>query len=128
MGQANFGAIANVTVSGRIRDLKKAEVKGDSTQCTFNIGVRQFRGEDKDPEYANYYMRAFGKQAEKILKFAKDGTMMTVIGGLDQRASTKDGKTRVFNNVSVDHSLIGPDGDGGSAPVKSEEPKEDLPF
>ena len=130
MGQANFGAIANVTVSGKIRDLKKVDGK-DSTQCTFNIGVRQYRGADKDPEYNNFYMRAYGKQADKILQYAKDGTLMTVVGGLDARESTKDGKTRTFLNVSVDHSLIGPDsgaGQQGDAPAKQQDEGSDLPF
>lgn len=128
MGQANFGAIANVTVSGKIRDLKKVDGK-ESTQCTFNIGVRQYRGQDKDPEYNNFYMRAFGKQAEKILGYAKDGTMMTVIGGLDARESTKDGKTRTFLNVSVDHSLIGPDDGGAKAAAKpADDEHDDLGF
>jgi hypothetical protein len=126
MGQASFGASATLTVSGKIRDLKKVEGK-DSTQCTFNIGVRQYRGQDKDPVYANYYMRAFGKQAEKILGHAKDGTFMVCTGSLDQNTSVKNGQARTFNNVAVDSSLIGPDGAGGGAPAKAE-PKEDLPF
>lgn len=131
MGKANFGAAITVNLSGKIRDLKQVEAKdgNDSVQCTFNIGVRQYRGAEKEAEYANYYMRAYGKQAEKILKFAKDGTFMVVNGDLDQRLSTKDGKTRVFNNVSVDSSLIGPDGEGGGKPAaKSEDAGSDLPF
>lgn len=135
--------VNSVCFSGRATEDAKLKEVGASKVCTIrlaqNESVKRKGSEEAEKKTTYIDAEAWGQQAEFADKFVKKGSIVLIMGKLEQdNWETEDGTKRskhklYVRELKVDNFEGKPAADGKSAPVtkgskKNSEDGEDLPF
>ncbi len=121
--------LSKFTFSGRLGfDAETSDVNG-TPLCTFNVGVTQYRGPNKDPDTGWYRCQLWGKRTS-LAQYLTKGKQVFISGRLVQDRVGSGDDLKVYYSVDVDELVFGasPKGETGGEAVRKQTGQDaDLP-
>ncbi|MCY1565424.1 single-stranded DNA-binding protein [Staphylococcus pettenkoferi] len=94
----------NITVVGRLTKHPEIYDKEGRKRATFTVAVeRNYRDKNNQPIVDFLFCKAFGKLAENIEHYLKQGSLVGITGQLHSSKYDKEGQTHFISEINIEY-------------------------